>query len=272
MPFSRGLGKEVLYICISGAIALLIFYFSPFGFGKIGYLNLLGFGLVSVLAGIIYIISTHYLYEKYWDNRQWTVGSEIIHSLCFLLFIAISILAYGYFLRLTDLSFKNFLLYLFYTILLGLIPVTIRTVLVRNWRLKKELVEAQKINELITGRKLVTDEKIIELRDASSKNILKLSTHDLLYVEAAENYITVVWEQGPAIKKEMLRMTMKAAGKQLNDPLIVFCHRSFIVNLRKVKQVISQTGVVSILLNGVETAVPLSGTYKKEIKQKLAGL
>jgi ABC-type multidrug transport system fused ATPase/permease subunit len=272
MPFSRGLGKEVLYICITGAIALLIFYFSPYGFGKIGYLNLLGFGLVSVLAGILYIISTHYLYENYRDNRQWTVGWEIIHSLCFLLFIAISILVYGYFLRLTDLNFKNFFLYLFYTILFGLIPVTIRAVLVGNWRLKKELAEAKKINELITGRKLASDEKIIELQDTSSKSTLKLSTHDLLYVEAAENYITVVWEQGPAIKKEMLRMTMKAASKQINDPLIVFCHRSFIVNLRKVQTISSCSGVFSIRLNGVETAIPLSGTYKKEIKQKLVGL
>lgn len=269
MPFSRGLGKEVLYICISGAAALLIFYISPFGFGKIGYLNLLGFGLVSVLSGIIYIISTHYLYEKYWDKRQWTIGWEIIHSLFFLLFIAISILVYGYFLRLTDLSFKNFFLSIFYTVLLGLIPVTIRAILVRNWRLKKELAEAQKINTLLSGRKLASDEKIIEIRDASSKNTLKLSTHELLYMEAAENYVTVIWEQGNIIKKEMLRMTMKAASKQINDHLIVFCHRSFIVNLRKVKNISSQSGVLSILLYGIETVIPLSGTYKKEIKQKL---
>ena len=130
-------------------------------------------------------------------------------------------------------------------------------------------IEAQKINELIAGRKLATDEKIIELRDASSKNILKLSTHDLLYVEAAENYITVVWEQGPAIKKEMLRMTMKAASIQINDPLVVFCHRSFIVNLRKVQHISSHSSVFSILLKGIDTTIPLSGTYKKQIKQRL---
>jgi hypothetical protein len=269
MPFSRGLGREILYICISGAIALLIFYFSPFGFGNIGYLHLLGFGLVSVLAGIIYIISTHYLYEKYWEKREWTVGWEIIHSLCFLLFIGVCILLYGYLLRLTDLSVKDFFLYLFYTILLGLIPVTTRAVLVRNWRLKKELAEAQKMNELITGRKLADDEKIIELRDASSKNPVKLSTHDLLYVEAAENYITVVWQQGHVIKKEMIRMTMKAANQQINDPLIVFCHRSFIVNLRKVQNIGSHSGVFSVILNGMDIAIPLSGTYKKEIKHRL---
>lgn len=113
MPFSRGLGKEVLYICISGVVAILIFYVSPFGFAQLGPLYLLGFGVVSVLAGVVYVISTHYLYEKYWNSRLWTVGWEIIHSLCFLLFIGIGILLYGYFIHVTDLSFKNFLLSVF---------------------------------------------------------------------------------------------------------------------------------------------------------------
>ena len=272
MPFSRGLAKEVLYICISGAAALLIFYISPLGFGRSGYLKLLGFGLVSVLAGIVFIISTHYLYERYWALRQWTVGWEIIHSLCFLLFIGICILFYARLLHLTDLNARNFLLYLFYTIILGLVPVTIRAILVRNWRLKKELIEAQKMNELLARRKLASDEKIIEIQDATSKDVLKLSTHELLYLEAAENYVTIVWEHDHIVKKQMLRMTMKAASKQINDPLIVFCHRSFIVNVRKVQNISSHTGDLSILLKDVEAAIPLSNTYKKEIRQKLSDL
>jgi hypothetical protein len=249
--------------------ALLIFYIAPFGFARLGPLRLFGYGLVSVLAGVAYIISTHYLYEKYLGNRPWTVGWEIVHSLCFLLFIGICILMYGYLIHVTDLSYTTFLLYLLYTVILGLIPVTIRAVLVRNWRLKKELAEAQKMNELLARRKIATDEKMIALQDASSKDTLQLSTHDLLYLEAAENYITVVWKQDHLIKKEMIRMTMKTAIQQINDPLVVFCHRSYIVNLRRVQKITSQSGISYILLNGIETSIPLSNTYKKEINRKL---
>ena len=273
MPFSRGLQKEILYICISGAATFVLFNISPFGFRQIGWLNLLGFSLISVLAGIVYLIFTHYLYEKYWSNRPWTLGWEIIHSLCFLIFIGICILLYGYLIHLTNLTLKDFFLYLFYTAVLGLIPVTIRAMLVRNWRLKNELAEAQKMNELLAfglaKRKLATDEKIIELQDLSSKDTIEFSTQDLLYIEAAENYITVVWEDDHAIKKAMIRMTMKAAIKQIDDPLIVFCHRSFIVNLRRVRSIANSGGVSEIMLNGVERGVPMSRGNREEIRKRL---
>jgi LytTr DNA-binding domain len=270
MPFSRGLKKEVLYICISGAFVLLVFYLlHPFGFSNLSNIALLGYGVVSIVAAIMYVVLTHLLYNLYWEHRKWTVGLEIFHSLFFLLFVGGSILVYGYLSHISDLSIKNILIYILYTILLGFIPVTIRAMLVKNWRLKKDLYEAKKINELLTNRKRAFDEKIIEFQTASSNDILKLSNYDLLFVEATENYITVVWESNHIIKKQMIRMTMKDAITQMNDPLIVFSHRSFIINLRKVQKVFSQSGISTITLKNTERPIPLSSTHKKTIKQKL---
>jgi len=270
MPFSRGLKKEVLYICISGAIASFLFYLlRPDRFSSLNNLTLFGFGLVSVSSAILYIVLAHLLYNAYWGNRAWTVGLEIIHSLFFLLFVSAGILFYGYFRGITDLSVKTILIYFFTTILLGFIPVTIRTLLVRNWRLKKDVEESKKINELLANRKIASDEKIIELAPLSSNEKLSLRNYDLLYIEATENYITVFWENNHTIKKQLIRMTMKEAIKQINDPLIIFSHRSYIINLRKVQQVTSRGGVSMIVLKNVETTIPLSVTYKKAIKEKL---
>jgi len=270
MPFSRGLRKEVLYICITGAFTLLVFYLlHPFRFSSLSNLALLDYGLVSILAAIMYIVATHFLYKTYWGNHNWTVGLEILHSLFFLLFVGGIIMIYGYLARISDLSVKNIFTYLLYTMILGFIPVTIRAMLVRNWRLKKDLSETKKINELLARRKLSSDEKIIDLQNAASNDILKLSNYDLLYIEATENYITVVWEMNHAIKKQMVRMTMKDAIRTINDPLIVFSHRSFIINLRKVQKVSSHAGVSTLTLKSTEKSIPLSATYKKPIKQKL---
>ncbi len=270
MPFSRGLRKEVLYICITGAFTLLVFYLlHPFRFSSLSNLALLDYGLVSILAAIMYIVATHFLYKTYWGNHNWTVGLEILHSLFFLLFVGGVIMIYGYLARISDLSVKNIFTYLLYTMILGFIPVTIRAMLVRNWRLKKDLSETKKINELLARRKLSSDEKIIDLQNAASNDILKLSNYDLLYIEATENYITVVWEMNHAIKKQMVRMTMKDAIRTINDPLIVFSHRSFIINLRKVQKVSSHAGLSTLTLKSTEKSIPLSATYKKPIKQKL---
>ena len=67
-------------------------------------------------------------------------------------------------------------------------------------------------------------------------------------------------------------MTMKEAIKQINDPLIIFSHRSFIVNLRKVPNVSSKGGVSVIRLKGVERELPLSGTYREGIREKVRGM
>jgi len=271
MPFSRGLKKEVLYICICGVVITFVFYLlRPDRFNALSDLVLIGYGLVSVLSAILYIVLAHLLYNAYWGNRPWTVGLEIIYSLFFLLFVASGILFYGYFTGVNDLSAKNILIYFITTILLGFIPVTIRALLVRNWRLNKDVAEAKKINELLANRKIASDEKIIELASTSSNEKLSFRNYDLLYIEATENYVTVVWENNHTIKKQLIRMTMKEAIKQINDPLIIFSHRSFIINLRKVQQVTSRGGVSIITLKNIDTSIPLSTTYKKVIKEMLA--
>ena len=269
MPFSRGLGKDILYICISGICALLIFYLiRPSGFSGLTDLALLKYGLICIGTAMFYAIITHWLYSRYSAHIKWTVGMEILRSLFFLFFIAAGIMIYSRLAHHSDLNFKNAVLYLFYTLVFGIIPVSIRAILEKNQRLKKDLVETKKLNELLNCRKAATDEKLMEF-PVSRSETLKLTNQELLYVESAENYITVTWNKEDIVKKLMIRMTMKDAIKQISDPFIVFCHRSYIVNLRKVHEIVSHSGTSAIILNGVEKQLPLSNTFKGQIRQKL---
>jgi len=269
-PFSRGLKKEIVHIGVLGLFALLIFYFlKPFGLNNLNEIYLLGYGLVSISAAIIFLIVSHRVHYLFTRHSNWTIGHEIIHSLLFLMFIASSILVYGYAVKISRLSLQDFFLYQFYTILTGIIPVTIRAILLRNWRLKKDLQEATKMNEWISKRKISADEKMIRLQSPSSAQVLTISNHALLYLEAAQNYIIIVWSDDGTIRKEMMRLAMKEACRQINDPLVVFCHRSYIVNLRKVKKIIHHSGNTELALQDGKIMIPLSATYKKGIKEKL---
>jgi len=269
-PFSRGLKKEIVHIGVLGLFALLIFYFlKPFGLNNLHEIYLLGYGLVSISAAIIFLIVSHRVHYLFTRRSHWTIGHEIIHSLLFLMFIASSILVYGYAVKISRLSLQDFFLYQFYTILTGIIPVTIRAILLRNWRLKKDLQEATKMNEWISKRKISADEKMIRLQSPSSAQVLTISNHALLYLEAAQNYIIIVWSDDGTIRKEMMRLAMKEACRQINDPLVVFCHRSYIVNLRKVKKIIHHSGNTELALQDGKIMIPLSATYKKGIKEKL---
>ena len=272
MPFSRGLKNEIFYVCISGVAALLFLYMvRPFGFGNLSNRLLIGFGMASIAAALFYVIVTHELHRRYFGDRRWSVGLEIIHSLLFLLCVASEIMIYGDFENVMKLTMKNFLLSLFYTTLIGIIPVSIRAILLRNWRLKKELGEMQSINHHLQNRKMMTDEKIIAF-PLSRNESLEVINHDLLYLESAENYVTVVWNKNGDIKKQMVRMTMKEAIALINDPLIVFCHRSYIINLRKVGKIISQEGRTNVISKDSDMQIPVSTTYKKQVRQLLTSI
>jgi len=269
MPFSRGLGREILYICVSGVLSLYIFYVTrPIGFSNLGDLTLIGYGLVSIAAGILYLSISHYLYNRFWASRKWTLGLEILHSLLFLLFIAAAIMIYGNLVKATNLSFKSSVNYFLYTVLLGIVPVIVRAILIRNWRLKKNLDEVERINELLQNRKSAVSGKFIEF-PISGKETFRVSTQALLFLEAKGNYVNVWWNEEQEAKKHLARMTLREAIKLIDDPLIVHSHRSFIVNLRKAKEITLHGGNSVVVLKGSDMRIPLSGTYNKAIRQKL---
>jgi hypothetical protein len=268
-PFSRGLKYELAHICIVGICVLIIFYFlHPFQPAKHDDLLLLGFALVSMLSASIFTIISHFFYD-FLRNRTWTIGYEMIRSLIYLLFIGAGIIIYSNVLGIAAINLPNFLLYEFYTLMLGIVPVFIRIILIRNWRLKKDLGDALKMALYLNKRNINLDEKIIKLASPLPARALEISNHSLLYVEAAQNYITAVWCFDKMIKKEQLRLTMKEAHRQMNDPFIIFCHRSYMVNLRKVKKMTSHTGNWRLHLQDSDIIIPISNTYKKEVKQKL---
>jgi LytTr DNA-binding domain-containing protein len=272
MPFSRGLKQELIYLVISGLAALIFLYLvRPFGFSNLNDRLLVTFGIVSIATGMLYVLAAHLLYRRYFPDRSWTIGLEIIYSLLFLLCIAIAILLFAGYQHIMTLNLKSFFLSLFYTMVIGIIPVSIRAIMLRNWRLKRELAEMHAINRHLQNNKAVSDQKIIEF-PISRNESLAILNQDLLYIESSENYVNVAWIKDREIKKQLVRMTMKQVVGLINDPLIVFCHRSYIVNLRKAIRMNSQNGRSSILLNDVPGEIPVSETYKKQVRRNLIGI
>jgi hypothetical protein len=272
-PFTRGLKKELLHISAVGVFALVIFYFlRPFGLNRVKDLLLLGFAVVSILAASIFTVFSHIYYNFFLRDSNWTIGHEIIRSLLYLAFIATCIMIYGDVVEIFRINVSNFFICQFYTLLIGFVPVTIRTILLRNWRLKIDLQEAIKMTEYLGRRKISTDEKIIRLESPFSSRILEVSNHSISYIEAAQNYIIVVLSYDKTNKKEIIRLTMKEAHHQINDPLIVFCHRSYMVNLRKVRRITSQSTSSGLILEDTDMVIPLSNSYRDAIKKELLGI
>ncbi|MCK4568793.1 MAG: response regulator transcription factor, partial [Bacteroidales bacterium] len=76
---------------------------------------------------------------------------------------------------------------------------------------------------------------MIPFRDEKGTLRLSVIQEDLLYIEAADNYVSVYYLHRGILQKFMVRNSMKSYEEQFKDSNIVRCHRSYMVNLDKVE-------------------------------------
>ena len=86
-----------------------------------------------------------------------------------------------------------------------------------------------------------------------------LQVADLLYIEAVGNYAKVYHLCGGQVKTDMLRATSKQMEDELRDyPMVVRCHRAFLVNLGQVEQIVSKSGSMQLVINHSHESIPVS--------------
>ena len=95
---------------------------------------------------------------------------------------------------------------------------------------------------------------------------LSVKRENLLIIESADNYVCVWYQNNGAVKKAMVRNTMKRVAEQLEESNIRRCHRSYMVNLDRVKVLRREKeGIfIELGLDGVPD-IPISKTYADSI-------
>lgn len=107
----------------------------------------------------------------------------------------------------------------------------------------------------------------ITLSGSTSESVT-LRIQNLLYVEAVGNYVKVFqWHDGRQ-QVDMLRTTSKQVEETLAAyPMIVRCHRAFIVNLCQVDEIISKGGAMQLVIKHCNDALPVSRSNMAGIKE-----
>ena len=100
----------------------------------------------------------------------------------------------------------------------------------RNKYLAMELEELRQLNKEL---KEMQEPRLQELTLTGTTNeSVTLQISHLLYIEAVGNYVKVNHLHDGQVRSDMLRTTMKQMEETLQDyPMIVRCHRAFLVNL-----------------------------------------
>ena len=107
----------------------------------------------------------------------------------------------------------------------------------------------------------------------STSDTLSLDIANLVYIEAVGNYVKVYQLLDGKIKNDMLRATLKQIEEQLSAyPMMVRCHRAFIVNLEQVEQIISHTGTTQLVMKNCHDTIPVSRSNMAQIKAAIKDL
>ena len=89
----------------------------------------------------------------------------------------------------------------------------------------------------------------------------------LLFIEAVGNYVKVCHLRDGQVRTDMLRVTMKQMEETLQDyPMVVRCHRAFLVNLGQVEQIISHSGSTQLLIKHCHESLPVSRSNMAQVR------
>ena len=81
------------------------------------------------------------------------------------------------------------------------------------------------------------------------------------------NYMKVSHLRNELVRTDMLRATMKQMEETLQYyPMIVRCHRAFLVNLGQVEQIVSHSGSTQLLIKHCHKSLPISRSNMAQVK------
>ncbi len=111
--------------------------------------------------------------------------------------------------------------------------------------------------------------RLVHFSSDNGKDQVSVALDDLLYLESQDNYVAVTWVEGGARRASLIRSSLKRLEDILDEPLLVRCHRSFIVNLARVRGCRGNRHGLKLTLEGADRTVPVSRAWTGSILQKL---
>ena len=267
--------KFIAFVVVFAFTFILIF--APFGTPKFEAVDskesfAAHAALVSAIGLIVLIISRLLLFfvckkndmVSYFTYIGWVVGEIVAISLfCNLYAWLVGTVRYGlhigYFQIIGDtLLYCTSILVIPYIITTLFFELADRNMYIERFR-KRLGVTAEKDDN--TQQLLFTDEK----------GNLKLSVHidSLFYIEAADNYVNICYKNKERTTKFCLRNTLKNIETMDFSEDLVRCHRSYIINFKKVKILKKEkTGLFVELDDKDIPDIPVSKTYAQQLLDK----
>lgn len=111
-----------------------------------------------------------------------------------------------------------------------------------------------------------TVDDTITFNDENGKPRLTIKSGSILYLGANDNYVNVYYLDNDKVGYSIIRNNLKALEKQLTSYGIIRCHRSYMINLHRVKLISRENdGIYATFDSNAVSKIPLSKSYSEEV-------
>ena len=273
-PYGQIKSRWTQIIVISLFIALFMLLFQPFGLSEIKSvykpLILLGYGGVTLVTLIINLFFVSRIFRRWFSN--WTIGKQILWLTWIIFTIGTGNYLYSSFIFTMFAGMKGFIYFQVFTLIVGVFPVAIITLVAYNIKLKHNLKTAAEVNDLLEAKptKSAREETVVLVAD-NGKDKLEVELSNLLYIESVGNYIEASYYKNGKIAKMLLRGAIKRIGSETaQHTSLVKCHRAFIVNINQVESMKGNSQELRLVLKKGDIEIPVSRNNSQKMKDSLS--
>ena len=141
-------------------IFLVLYLLQPFGIARIGSGKLwvtLGSGCISAGVSSLFVWVLPWMFPRYYEERAWTLGKEVLSTLALLLCITVCVWFYVAWLCGVMPGVRLFFTVLLWVLILGAFPTVLFAMWNRNIRLARNLREATELNLRLSKKQEAED-------------------------------------------------------------------------------------------------------------------
>lgn len=218
--------------------------------------------LVVVVSRVILLVRSKKKEILYWHYLIWILCEIIVMAIFYTLF-SILIPKDGGGREVGDIFSQS----LFNTALVLLLPYSI-TWLYLSWKEKSRLLD----NVELDSAHNKTAKALIAFPDEKGDLKISVMPENLLYIESADNYATIYYINKSNKSHYMIRNSLKWMEENIvKDTPLIRCHRSYIVNLDRVKILKKEKNGIMLELDAENTPdIPVSKTYYGSFMNKFS--
>jgi DNA-binding LytR/AlgR family response regulator len=264
---NKNITRRVLF---TAAFALVfINIYSPFGVNtwyEVTRFQLFVYSSGLILTGVLVVAISRFLMYRYSQKKEinylqygiWTF-LEIVCMAAVYTLLKITVLDEH------DDIILEFRKSLLITALVVMLPYVMLT-LYFAWQDKSSKLEKLASGEAIAEAQ---NKKLIPFLDEKGVMRFSLKPADVLYLEAADNYVTIHYTHQDKIARYLIRNSLKRFEEGLSAYNLVRCHRSYMVNFDKVKIIRREKeGLLVELDYPGEIIIPVSKTYGERVMEE----